>query len=607
MKTEIRQGPLQALVRFYERMPDAEEPGWSQEKFGWSIVLNKAGNVVDVKDLRNHDGKKPFDTLMKVPAAVKRTAGISPNFLWDKSAYVLGRTAGAGKRTAQEHAAFVQENLEKIGETQDEGLLAFKAFLQSWSPARFDAAPFTPDMLDANIMFELDGDRKRLHERPAAKKLVAELAQAGGSEPEESFCLVTGQHCAPARLHPVVKGVQGAQTAGAALVSFNNDAFTSYGKAQGENAPTSELAAFQYGTALNRMLQKGSRNRLSRPIGDATLVFWADAADAKVAEEADELGCHLLAVENLDETESRKIGDALESIARGRRPDEVWPFLTEGVRFHVLGLAPNAARVSVRFWLSDSFGAFVRNIALHYQDMALEPAPWRKLPSPALLLAKTTAMQEKFENIPAHLAGDLMQAILSGGFYPRTWLSATIMRLRAGDNPENGWHAAAIRAVLQRKKRKTNPSLSEKESIPVSLNRDYPNVGYQLGRLFAVYELAQKGALGGLNTTMRDKYFGAASATPASIFPVIIRNGQNHLAALRKKLPGWAILIEKELEEIFDRIQPAEPLSFPRSLPLEQQGEFALGYYQQRKAKLAGQKDGQALPEQGVEEEEDNA
>lgn len=141
----------------------------------------------------------------------------------------------------------------------------------------------------------------------------------------------------------------------------------------------------------------------------------------------------------------------------------------------------------------------------------------------------------------------------------------------------------------------------------MSLNRDYPNVGYQLGRLFAVYELAQKGALGGLNTTMRDKYFGAASATPASIFPLIIRNGQNHLAALRKKLPGWAILIEKELEEIFDRIQPAEPLSFPRSLPLEHQGEFALGYYQQRKAKLAGQKDGQALPEQGVEEEEDNA
>lgn len=607
MTVQIQQGPLQALVRFYERMSDAPALGWGYAKFGWVIELDKDGNPVDVKDLRLVIEKKTINREFLIPSPVNRRVNILANFLWDKTAYSLGRTAGDNKRTAQEHAAFIKENLEKIGETDDAGLQAFKAFLKNWTPQRFDAEPFTADMLDANIMFRLVDDSQYLHERSAVKKLIEK--QNVDQEEGSAFCLVTGAYSKPARLHPVIKGVEGGSSLknGGSLVSFNCDAFESYGKEQGANAPTSESAAFRYGAALNKMLQRGSRNRVARPIGDTTIVFWAEAADAKAAEAADEFGAFAISMDtNGDDAEAEKVAETLKRISKGEALHKVRPDLEEGTRFYVLGLAPNAARLSVRFWLSDTLDAFARNLAMHYQDIGIEPAPWRKLPSPFLLAVKTTAMQEKADNIPNRLAGDLLKAILTGNAYPRTWLSSVIMRLRAGDDPSTGWHAAAARAVLQRMKRKANPTISEKESVPVSLNRDYPNIGYQLGRLFAVYELAQRAALGGVNTSMRDKYFGAASATPASIFPVIIRNGQNHLAAVRKKLPGWSVMIEKELEEIFNKISPEEPSSFPRSLHLEQQGEFALGYYHQRSAKLAAQKDGQPIPEIENDQEDEN-
>ena len=571
-----RPGPLEALASYYARMKDAEAPGWSREKFGWCIVIDADGEPVDVLNLHDLSGKKPTVKLYEVPAGVKRTVGIAPNFLWDKSSYSLGRTAGEGKRTAQEHAAFVAANLARLAGTNDEGLLAFRRFLERWTPERFDAAPFVPDMLDANILFQLAGDGDYLHRRPAARRLVEAVADT--DDRETIFCLATGERGPAARLHPTIKGVENAQSSGAALVSFNLDAFTSYGKEQGDNAPTTEAAAFRYGAALNRLLARGNNhNRVRRPIGDATTIFWADAADAKAAEAADEWAYEALEVE--DAEEARKIGEELDAVAKGKPLSSLRPAIQPGTRFHVLGLSPNAARLSVRYWLSDDIDIFAERLARYHADMKIEPVPWGKPPSINYLLAQTTALQGKFENIPPQLAGEVMRAILTGTPYPRVWLAAALIRLRAGDDPGRGWHAAAIRAVLARIKRKGEP--------PVSLDRDHQNTGYQLGRLFAVYELAQRAALGqGVKATIRDKYFGAASSAPASVFPLIITNGQNHLSKVRKEKPGWAYLIEKELEEVVGHITPAMPFSLPRSLRLEDQGEFAIGYYHQRKARL---------------------
>ena len=581
---------LQALDSYYHRLPGAAEPGWSAEKFGWCIVLGRDGAVVDVRDLHDVSGRKPRPQLYTVPAAVKRTVGIAPNFLWDKTAYVLGRTAGEGRRTAQEHAAFLALHAERLAGQDDEGLAALRLFLEKWTPERFDNAPFRPDMLEANMMFRLDGEQGFIHERSAARSLVASASAAGETE-ADAFCLISGARGPSARLHPTIKGVEGAQSSGAALVSFNLDAFTSLGKEQGENAPTSEGAAFRYGAALNHLLTRDGPNRLRRPVGDATVVFWADASDAKAAEAADAFFAELIDPDiagEKDEAEAAKVRHQMEQVAAGRPIADLRADIRPGTRFHVLGLSPNAARLSVRFWLAGSFDEFAGNLARHYHDLMIEPLPrgWGAAPSVNRLLVNTTALQREYKNIPPQLAGEVMRAVLGGTPYPLSLLSAALIRLRAGDDPATGWHAAVIRAVLARRAR-TKPQFATSGEPPMGLQRDYRNDGYQLGRLFAVYELAQRAALGRINATIRDRYFGAASATPASVFPLIVRGGQNHLAKVRKEKPGWAVLIERELDGIYGQIDPL----LPRSLSLQNQGEFAIGYYHQRATKLSNGKD----------------
>ncbi|MBB3773644.1 CRISPR-associated protein Csd1 [Angulomicrobium tetraedrale] len=581
---------LQSLDRYYERMAargEAEPPGFSREKIGFAIELSPDGVPVAVIDLRAASGKKLVPQLLSVPAAVKRTAGILPNLLWDKSAYVLGRTAGEGKRTAQEHAAFKATHLDLLEGESDPSLLAVRRFLESWMPERFDAPPFHADMLDANIVFRLQGETRFVHEREAAR---ARLGARLGGEGRRVACLVSGRPGIAQRLHPSIKGVNGAQSSGAALVSFNLDAFTSYGKEQGDNAPTSEEAAFRYGAALNGMLERSSRNRLARGIGDATVVFWADTsaiADEAAAQAAENWFAVMIDPPD-DASEAKKVRDRLEDLVQGRPIDSLDELKEKKIRFHVLGLAPNAARLSVRYWLSDEFGTFVHRLAEHYRDLAIEPTPWgERPPSIAWLLMKTTAMQEKFDNIPPLLAGEVTRAVLEGTRYPRSLLANAIMRLRAGGDPATGWHAAIIRAVLAREFRVRRPDPHApashdraKEELPVSLQRENSDPAYQLGRLFAAYETAQRMALGKVNATIRDRYFGAASATPARVFPILMRGVQNHLGKLRKG--GKGAWLEREIEEITNRLEDY----LPRSLPLEAQGRFVLGYYHQRKGQF---------------------
>jgi CRISPR-associated protein Csd1 len=490
---------LQALNSYYDRMAargEVDLPGFSREKISFAIQLAPDGSPRNVIDLRRTDGKRVSPALLSVPAAVKRTVAVLPNLFWDKSAYVLGCSAGVGKRTAEEHAAFKAANLALLAGANDPGLVALRQFLETWRPERFDSPPFHAELLDTNIVFRFDDERGYIHEREAARRILA--SRPSGAT--EGFCLVTGRQAQIQRLHPSIKGVDGAQSSGASLVSFNLDAFTSYGQVQGDNAPTSEQAAFQYGTALNQLLDRNtSRNRLKGRIGDATIVFWADSSgvgDDGAAEAAEDF-FQAATGEKKDEDpgEAAKVRDALDQVRKGRPITELGLGLREGTKFYVLGLSPNAARLSVRYWLADDFFTFARHLADHDGDLRLEPPPYRwgiKLPSVQRLLVRTTALQEKFDNIPELLAGETMRAVLTGERYPRTLLTTAINRLRAGDDPGSGWHAAVVKAVLTRDLRKNK----SKEEIPVALDEDSDNQAYQLGRLFALLEAAQYAALG---------------------------------------------------------------------------------------------------------------
>lgn len=582
---------LQSLDTYYHRLAqsgDVISPGWSSEKIAWCIVLSTGGEPLDVQDVREFVGEKARPKHFAVPAAAKRTAAISANFLWDKTAYALGRTAGRGQRAAQEHAAFVTLHRKCLVGQTDEGLVALGQFLAKWVPHRFDAAPFRPEMLDTNVMFKLHGDECYLHERAAARALVANWQDE--SDEKATICLVTGERGPAIRLHPLIKGVEGAQLSGGALVSFNAASFNSHGKKQGQNAPISKGAAFRYAAALNHLLARERRHRLRRPVGDATVVFWADVSEAAAAEEVGSLFGQLFDGDIADETVAKQLRTRLEAIASGAPLIDLHPNIQARTRFHILALSPNGARLSVRFWASRTLGDFATHLARHYADLEIDPPPrgWGGAPSLSRLLVNTVASQRDYKNIPPLLAGEVMRAVLLGTRYPLSLLWAALARLRAGNTAAIGWHAATIRAVLVRLHR-DSPDIPQEGETPMSLQRDHINSGYQLGRLFAIYELAQRAALGNVKSTIRDRYFGCASAAPANVFPMIARGAMHHLAIVRKNKPRWASLIEREVEEISGRLKPCPSGIWPRSLRISDQGEFVIGYYHQRAAKLSSE------------------
>lgn len=400
--------------------------------------------------------------------------------------------------------------------------------------------------------------------------LWARLCSEG--EKSQAACLVTGEHGPVARLHPAIKGVWGAQSSGASLVSFNIDAFTSYGHEQGDNAPVSEAAAFAYTTALNHFLERDSGHRVQ--IGDASTVFWADASDAAAATDAEDIFAALLGINDVNEkVEAKKVGAILDAIRQGRPVADLKPGLPQGVRFHVLGLSPNAARLSVRFYIEGDFGEIATRYLTHIERTRLDPPPKEDAPSIRRLLIETTSpkSQKRSENIPPNLAGEWLRAILTGAPYPLTLLSTLLMRLRA-DHDVNALRAAVLKSVLI-----CNFDLE----APVSLDPENRDSGYLLGRLFATYEYAQSQALGGnVNATIRDQYYGTASATPRAVFPLLQRKATHHLSRLRKDKPGLATNLDRKIGEIFELAEP-ESMFMP-TLSAQRQALFAVGYYHQR-------------------------
>lgn len=596
---------LSALNDYYQRLLTQDVgialPGYSQEKISYVLVLSPAGALVDVQDIRVQAGKKMQPKLLSAPQPEKRTSGVKSNFLWDKTSYVLGVSAKEGGRSAQEHQAFKELQSALLADSSDPGLQALLKFLDQWTPEQFQPPLFNAEMLDSNLVFRLDGQLQYLHDTPAAQAIWSRLQ--AGADSKEGMCLVTGQRQPLARLHPAIKGVNGAQSSGASIVSFNLESFSSFGKAQGDNAPVSEQAAFAYTTVLNHLLRRDDSNHQRLQIGDASMVFWAEAASTAQADAAETLLWEMLDPPADDASETERLRQALEAVACGRALRELNPELEDDTRLYVLGLAPNASRLSIRFWETGSLHSFARRLAEHFQDLALQPQPWKTAPALWRLLLATAPSRDsksKSEDVPPQLAGELTRAILTGSRYPRSLLNQIIMRLRA-DGDISGVRVALCKAVLARDLRLGVKGINEE--IPMSLDKEASNPGYRLGRLFAVLESAQRGALGKqVNATIRDRYYGAASATPATVFPMLLRNTQNHLAKLRKEKGGLAVTLEKEIREIIDGLPP----QFPRSLRLEDQGRFAIGYYHQSQARFAHSKDEDAdttdSTEQGAQE-----
>lgn len=592
---------LASLARYYRRLatqnddfgnPKVPPYGFSEEKIGWILVLDKEGRLQDAVPNLTAD-KKPQPKLMSVPRPEKRTSGVKPNFLWDKTAYALGVEANKDKAQAKTEPvvpsektfeAFRQYHLDLLQHEQDEGLQALYRFLQHWQPAQFADYPCLSETPDANVVFALDKPSALIHKREAAQTLWA--GRLKSDEAEQGLCLVSGEEAPIARLHPAIKGVFGGQSSGGSIISFNKESFASFGKEQGANAPVSEVSAFAYTTALNYLLRRENGHCLT--IGDASTVFWAEAADSETAAAAEDFFADIMTPPD-DEQQSQKVFDILEQIAKGRPLQEIAPDLSPDTRFYILGLAPNAARISIRFWLDTTFGQLAANLAQHWQDLALEPRPWKTAP-PVWRLLLQTAVLGKSENISPVLAGEMMRAVIGGTLYPMSLLAQLIARIRA-DGDANGLRVAMIKAVLQRRFRKGLIY----EEVSMSLNTESRNQAYLLGRLFAVLERIQYQALGELNAGIADRYYGSASAVPFSVFPRLLSGAKHHLSRLHKDKAGMAVNLDKDLGEIIAML----PETFPRHLSIDEQGRFAIGYYQQKQSYFAKKDPAVTQPHEG--------
>jgi CRISPR-associated protein Csd1 len=559
---------LQALREYYDRKSADPEGGLAPEGFEpkaipFVLVLDANGRLMQVADRREGGGKKRVAKSVLVPRGVKKTSGVAANLLWDTAEYVLGvDTKGKPERAAEQHAAFRERLRNAFGDMPDDaGLHAVIQFLDRHRVDSLEALrrdPAWPEVLETNsvLTFRLHGDTDLVCQRPA---VVAALTAKQDSAPD-GLCLVSGDADAIERLHAPIKGVWGAQTSGANIVSFNLGAFSSYGKSQGFNAPVGKRAAFAYTTALNHLLAKGSRQRVQ--VGDASTVFWAEKSSGAEFEAA---FLHFLnpPPDNPD-AGGRDVVSLYRSVRDGK------PFTTDdGQRFHVLGLAPNAARISVRFWHVATISELGEALRHYFSEVEIaRPAFENNAPLTLFRLLAATALLGKAENIPPSLGGDVMRAILSGGRYPESLLQGALRRIRA-ERTVTWPRAALLKAYSIR-------NLDDKE-MTVSLNEGNTNPGYRLGRLFAALERVQERAQGNLNASIRERYYGAFSATPVTVLPLLMKLKNHHLAKLANR--GEAVNLERLFAAIVAGID-----AVPARLTLAEQAQLAVGYYHQRQA-----------------------
>jgi CRISPR-associated protein Csd1 len=569
---------LQELARYYERKasdPDTAlaPEGFEKKEIPFIIVLKRDGQFVQIEDTRSGEGKRKRARAFLVPQGVKKTSGVAANLLWDAAEYVLGvGTKGKPDRIAEQHAAFV-ERLAELPQ-DDQGVQGVRAFLADIPLAQLEQSSCWEEILNTNpnLTFQLVNDTEPVCDRAAVVDLLlanAAKSDANGSSAARGVCLVSGVEAEITRLHPAIKGVWGAQSVGANIVSFNLRAFESYGKEQkqGENAPVGKHAAFAYTTALNHLLGKDSTQRMQ--VGDASTVFWASA---NTFLEDDFFSFFGEPAKDDPDRGVRAVQALYESVKQGSLNVS-----DEQTLFFVLGLAPNAARISIRFWLTGTVKQISERIVRHFNDIAIDHAPYDP-PYPSLFrLLASTALQAKAENIPPNLGGDTMRAILSGLPYPETLLQSALRRTRA-EREVNYPRAALIKACINRKTRWGNPALEEE--LHVSLDLANTNVGYRLGRLFAVLEKVQEEASPGLNATIRDRFYGAASSTPVTVFSNLLKLSKHHLAKIENR--GRAVNLEKLIGEIVDAINGDE--GFTPHLSIDDQGRFAIGYYHQKQA-----------------------
>lgn len=576
---------LQSLVQYYEALEKRGEisrPGWCKAKVSFALELSEEGELLRVIPLKQEKqrGKKMVlePQVLTVPEMIPRSSGAASNFLCDNSGYLLGvDNKGKPERTLVCFQCAREKHMEILKNADSTAAKAVVRYFENWQPDQANESSVLSEFLDgivngANLVFWAAGDFAQ--DDPGIK----EAWGAYRRQPRDGtcgVCLVTGQQSMIARIHGTIKGVQGAQSSGAALVSFNAPAFESYGKEQSFNAPVGTYAVYAYTTALEHLLSDRSH---TASIGDTTVVYWS--------EDGEEVYQNIFSAASEPTLDNQEIIDGVfKNMEAGKAVDvsAVQESLSMEQRFCILGLAPNAARIAVRFFYQDTFGNILKHLKEHYDRMNIvRPAAdkmeylgiWR-------MLQETANKKSRDKKPVSNMAGAVYRAVISGGRYPDALYQTVMGRIRAEQDDSNSGiykitrgRSAIIKAYLLRNGK------YDKEEITMALNEESKDKAYTLGREFAVLEAVQEDANPGINATIKDRYFNSACATPASIFPILFKLKNSHI---RKLNVNAKIYYEKLLGSLQDKIEvTGDGMEvYPRRLSLEEQGMFILGYYHQ--------------------------
>lgn len=596
---------LSALVHLYEELckqGKIQAEGWGIAKVTHRILLDKEGHLCGIISARKkvQRGKKETEVPceMCVPLPVTRSSGVKANFLCDNSSYFLAVDAkGKVQRTIQCFEAAKELHHQVLAHCHSPVAKAILHFFDTWGFDKAEKDSLIQENLEdiiagSNFVFQVDGvDAIEDEEIKRSWEIFQGTSQADEDSTSLSGqCLITGEENQKiALLHPKIKGVLGAQTAGANLVSFNAPAFCSYGGdgEQGKNAPVSERAAFAYGSALNALLADRSHSQI---IGDTTIVYWSEHGISACQDfMMSFLGNHAGLDDHTLDTIVTHMRDGLPVDLEGVEisPDEP---------FYILGLAPNAARISVRLFLRNTFRELVTNLSLHQDRMKLDGPSWEKQNIPLWKTLKATANPNGKEQAASPLmAGSLFRAVLQNAKYPESVFQNIMLRVLADRDKDAEGGKAAIQKISHSKAAFIKAYLLKngqeqwEGKLQMALNENCNDISYVLGRMFSLLENIQQSANPTINTTIKERYFNSACATPASVFPILLKLANTHLAKLDG---GKAVYFKKKMGALMDKIMmPDEGIPFPARLTLEEQGAFILGYYQETQARYKGKEE----------------
>ncbi|SCI09981.1 CRISPR-associated protein Cas8c/Csd1%2C subtype I-C/DVULG [uncultured Blautia sp.] len=567
---------LQALVKYYEdleKQGKLPRQGWCQAKVSYGINLSTDGNIKNIIWLKDEiqAGKKQIWTskTMSVPAMLTRSSGIAANFLCDNSKYLLGiDKSGTGKRIVECFEAAKKKHLKLLGNASGEMAQAICAFFRNWDPEEAKKNIVVLENWEeitdgGNLIFCMNEGYAQDDDE------IQKIWDAENEQTEtdaEGICLVTGERTEISRIHRNIKGVPGAQSSGAALVSFNAPSFESYGKEQSYNAPVGKYAEFAYTSALNYLL---AQRKYTFPLGDSMIVYWAEEAKLEYQDV-------LLALLNPVKDNQNEVHAFFEKLRKDEQIMINDMELNPSQKFYILCLAPNAARLSVRFFYQSSFGNITKNLACHYERMQMIKPKWEEREYLGIedMLKETVNMNSRDKKPISNMAAMVFSAILQNSRYPASLYTDALIRIRAEQGCVTWGRASIVKAFLMKNHKNTEGE------ICMGLNEESNDVAYVLGRLFSVLESIQTDANPGIKSTIRDRYFNSACATPASVFPVLFKLKNSHIKKLEREKESAKVYYEKLLTQIVGKLE-----MYPKRLSLEEQGRFILGYYHQMQKK----------------------